>query len=39
MKDWEEKFSTYKTMNSITDKEITMKWDSSKDQYVEVDKL
>jgi len=36
MKDWEEKFSTYKTMNWITDKEITMKWDSSKDQYVEV---
>ena len=36
MKDWEEKFSTYETMNWITDKEITMKWDSSKDQYVEV---
>ncbi|MDC0380760.1 hypothetical protein OAM52_03715, partial [Flavobacteriaceae bacterium] len=36
MKDWEEKFSIYKTMNWITDKEITMKWDSSKDQYIEV---
>jgi hypothetical protein len=36
MKDWEEKFSTYETMNWITDKEITMKWDSSKDQYVEI---
>ena len=37
MKDWEILILiTYKTMNWITDKEITMKWDSSKDQYVEI---